>query len=114
MDEHYPRGTVSLRNFRIKDSSLFAFLKSSADYKIKQIKSIIQRYPKHRFILIGDSGEHDPEVYATIYQQFPKNIQSIQIRAVKGSDLSDKRFSTTFAHAPRSVWSVFKTPAGIK
>ena len=110
LDSHYPKGTVTLRNFRIKDSSLFAFLKSSADYKIKHIRQIIKRYPKHQFILIGDSGEHDPEVYATIYELFPNNIQSIGIRSVEGSDLSPERFKETFKHVPRKVWSVFKTP----
>jgi phosphatidate phosphatase APP1 len=110
LDEYYPKGTVSLRNFRIKDSSLIKFLQSSFNYKVRQIKRIIRRYPGHQFILIGDSGEHDPEVYAKIYQMFPKNIKAIQIRAVAGSDLSAKRFQNTFARLPKSLWSVFTTP----
>ncbi len=110
LDSHYPKGTVTLRNFRIKDSSLFTFLKSSADYKIKHIRQIIKRYPKHQFMLIGDSGEHDPEVYATIYELFPRQIKSIGIRSVEGSDVSPERFKETFKHVPNSVWSVFKTP----
>jgi phosphatidate phosphatase APP1 len=110
MGEHYPKGTVALRNFRLKDSSLLAFMKPSTEYKIAQIESIIKRYPKHQFILIGDSGEHDPEVYANIYQKFPSNIQSIQIRAVEGSDLSDARFAETFKSIPKSIWQVFAKP----
>ena len=110
MDKHYPKGTITLRDFRLKDSSLFAFLQPSTIYKIGQIKSIIERYPQHQFILIGDSGEHDPDVYAEIYKQFPNSIKSIQIRAVDGSDLSDARFTETFKAIPRSLWQVFKTP----
>jgi len=106
MDKHYPQGTVSLRDFRLKDASLIKFLQSSVEYKTKQIKQIIERYPQHKFILIGDSGEHDPEVYADIYKQFPKNIRLIQIRVVEGSDLSDKRFLDTFKEVPRSVWQI--------
>jgi len=106
MDKHYPQGTISLRDFRLKDSSLIAFLQSSVEYKTKQIKKIIGRYPKHTFILIGDSGEHDPEVYAEIYKQFPNNIKLIQIRAVAGSDVSDKRFLETFKQLPRPVWQI--------
>ena len=114
MDKHYPQGTVSLRDFRLKDSSLITFLQSSVEYKTKQIKQIIERYPKHQFILIGDSGEHDPEVYAEIYKQFPGNILFIQIRAVDGSDLSDKRLSETFRKIPKAVWQVFEKPDGMK
>ncbi len=110
MDAHYPKGTIILRNFRLKDSSLLDFLKSSAEYKVKQIKNIIERYPKHQFILIGDSGEHDPDVYAKIYQLFPKNIKAIQIRAVAGSDLTDQRFEKTFHSIPKSLWQVFDKP----
>jgi phosphatidate phosphatase APP1 len=110
MDANYPKGTISLRNFRLKDSSLFAFLKPSTEYKIAQIKNIIERYPAHQFILIGDSGEHDPEVYAKIYELFPKNIKSIQIRAVSGSDLSEGRFVKTFKAIPKALWQVFPKP----
>ncbi len=110
MAKNYPKGTFSLRNFRLKDSSLFDFLQSSAKYKIKQISNIIKRYPQHQFILIGDSGEHDPEVYAEIYNRYPKKIQSIQIRAVDNSDLSDKRFESTFSDLPRTVWKIIDAP----
>ncbi len=110
MDSHYPKGTVALRYFRLTDSSLINFLQPSTEYKNTQIKQIIQRYPKHQFLLIGDSGEHDPEIYASIYRQFPEAIKSIQIRAVKGSDLSDKRFSDDFKGIPKLVWEVFEAP----
>lgn len=110
MKEHYPKGTISLRKFRLKDSSLISFLKPSVVYKTKQITKIINRYPKHQFILIGDSGEHDPQVYADIYKLFPSKIKSIQIRAVEGSDLSDGRFSTTFKQVPESVWQLISNP----
>ena len=111
MHNHYPSGSVSLRNFRLKDSSSIKFLQSSVDYKTKQIISIIKRYPKHQFILIGDSGEHDSEVYAGIYEQFPQNIKSIEIRVVKGSNIRSERFNTTFKNIPKDKWRLFVTPS---
>lgn len=110
MASRYPKGTMTLRYFRLKDGSFFNFLRSSQDYKIKSISSIIKRYPKHQFILIGDSGEHDPEIYANIYQQFPNNIQSIWIRPVEGSDVSKERFNVSFKSVPRGIWSIFDSP----
>ena len=112
MDDNYPKGTLSLRNFRIKDSSLLDFLKPSTEYKISTIKNIIERYSKHQFIMIGDSGEHDPDVYAEIYRQFPESIKLIQIRAVEGSDLSEKRFSDVFKYVPSEKWKVVSKPTG--
>ena len=113
MQNNYPKGTISLRNFRLKDSSLLAFLKPSKDYKIKQIEKIIHRYPGHHFILIGDSGEHDPEVYAAIYHKFAEKIQMIQIRVVKNSDISEKRFRETFKNIPKSSWELLLPDAEV-
>ena len=94
LDAHYPKGSFSLRHFRVTDSSFIHFFRSSMDYKIGTISRIIERYPQHQFILIGDSGEDDPEVYATIFQRYPENIKKILIRKVRGSDTSADRKKT--------------------
>lgn len=113
MDKYYPPGSYSLRNFRLKDSSILTFLHSSKEYKLEQIRTILQKYPTHKFILIGDSGEHDPEIYAQIYQEFSENIEQIMIRAVPGSVLGDARFQTTFARLPSTSWLVFNDVDGV-
>ena len=95
METHYPKGSISLRQFRVKDSSLIDFFKPSKDYKLKEIRAIIQRYPMHQFILIGDNGEHDPEVYRTIADEFPNNIQSVYIRDVIDSSQHKKHRTET-------------------
>ncbi|MCK5725252.1 MAG: App1 family protein [Thiotrichaceae bacterium] len=91
---HYPKGTVSLRHFRLQDSSLINFFKSSKKYKLMTIRGILNRYPQHQFILIGDSGENDPEVYRQIAKEFPNNIQQILIRKIEGSILSQERINS--------------------
>lgn len=52
------------------------------DQKISQISAIMQRFPARKFILIGDSGEKDPEVYREIKNKFPNQVQEIRIRDV--------------------------------
>jgi phosphatidate phosphatase APP1 len=42
-------------------------------------------YPALRFILIGDSGEQDPEIYADILGRFPERIRVIYIRSIDRS-----------------------------
>ena len=105
MDAHYPKGSISLRHFRVTDSSFIRFFRSSMDYKINTIGDIIERYPQHEFMLIGDSGENDPEVYATIFRRYPQNIKKILIRIVNGSDTSPERKKQAFAHVPDSKWA---------
>ena len=110
IESHYPKGTYSLRHFRITDSSFIKFFLSSQDYKTETIRNVIQRYPLHQFILVGDSGEKDPEVYARIYAEFPDNIQQILIRKVTGSDLSDKRIANVTKNIPKEKWTLFDRP----
>jgi phosphatidate phosphatase APP1 len=48
--------------------------------KIDQISEIMARFPGRKFILIGDSGEKDPEVYREIQKKFPTQVEEIRIR----------------------------------
>ena len=52
-----------------------------SDYKQPAIRKILRAVPQ-KVILIGDSGEHDPEVYAQIRREFPERILGIYIHDV--------------------------------
>ena len=111
LDQYFPKGAVHLRNFNPTNRSFIKFFMSSEVYKTTKAMNIIHRYPEHQFILIGDSGEKDPEVYARIYREFPHNIKQILIRAVDGSNLHQKRFAEVFADVPDDKWKVFAEPS---
>jgi phosphatidate phosphatase APP1 len=57
---------------------------------------------------VGDSGEQDPEVYATLAARFPNQVAAILIRDVRGQDLSSERFVQLYeklaAHIERRVF----------
>ena len=75
-----PKGPLVLRDWDIGWSSL-----SSArhfEHKTSVIRDLMQLYPALEFILIGDSGQHDPEIYRQIVSEFPKRVRAIYIRDV--------------------------------
>jgi len=75
-----PKGPLVLRDWDIGWSSL-----SSArhfEHKTSVIRDLMQLYPDLEFILIGDSGQHDPEIYRQIVSEFPKRVRAIYIRDV--------------------------------
>jgi phosphatidate phosphatase APP1 len=68
-----PLGPILLRDFG---------LRSEKEHKRKTIENILATYPGLKFILIGDSGENDPEIYSAIVHRFPDRIPAIYIRSV--------------------------------
>jgi len=50
--------------------------------KFTRIVRILETYPKQRFILLGDSSQHDPYIYEAIVSHFPKQIHAVYIRDV--------------------------------
>jgi phosphatidate phosphatase APP1 len=53
-----------------------------ASHKTEKIERILNVYPQLPFILIGDSGERDPEIYREIVHKYPNRIRVIYIRSV--------------------------------
>src|SRR4029077_19687426 len=43
---------------------------------------ILDAYPWMRFILVGDSGQEDPEIYASIVREYAGRILAVYIRDV--------------------------------
>lgn len=76
----FPKGPILLRNFRTPfDRSL----KPEKPHKQKEIINILKTYPDLKFILIGDSGEHDASIYTDMAAQFPDRILAIYLLSVK-------------------------------
>ena len=51
-------------------------------HKLREIKQLLDTYPHLPFILLGDSGQHDADIYAEVVRQRPGRIQVIYIRDV--------------------------------
>ncbi len=50
--------------------------------KFARIVRIMEAFPHQRIILLGDSSQADPEIYASIVQHFPDRVHVIYIRDV--------------------------------
>jgi phosphatidate phosphatase APP1 len=52
------------------------------DHKLGTIRKLLGTYPDLPFVLIGDSGEEDPEIYVHAAREHPGRIRTIYIRDV--------------------------------
>jgi hypothetical protein len=87
----FPEGSFHMKSVRtnlLSKSSwrdltdLITNSEQTFDHKVAQISLIMERFPRRRFILVGDSGEKDPEVYRAILAKFPEQVQEIWIRDI--------------------------------
>jgi phosphatidate phosphatase APP1 len=77
---NFPKGPILLRNL---SNLLRRQPQNQKPQKEREIINLLKTYPNLPFILIGDSGEHDPDIYIKIAEEFPKRILAIYLRSVK-------------------------------
>lgn len=73
-----------------------------SNYKQPVIRALLTRVPND-VVLVGDSGEHDPEVYRQMQAEFPARVKAIYIRDA-GRATDAKRFEgMVLFRAPREA-----------
>ena len=76
-----PKGHMFLTPY-LRFKQLFTH-KKSRNFKLDCIRYIIRNAPGKRFLLLGDDGQKDMEIYASIAEEFPDMIEKIYIRQAK-------------------------------
>ena len=102
-----PVSSIALKQIRLKDRTALDIIKPGRETKPPQIEAILSRYPDRQFILIGDSGEDDPEVYAEAMRKHPEQVAMVYIRNVTAARRDDVRFSKTFDGIEPARWALF-------
>ena len=79
-----PLGPILLRDWGVSATELLPT--SHGEHKRAAIRQILETYPQLPFILIGDSGQEDPEIYHEVVHDFPGRILGIYIRDVADAE----------------------------
>ncbi len=113
--EGYPRGSFDLKQFRLKDpSTAVGMLNSPQESKSAAIERILSEFPQRRFILIGDSGERDPEIYGEATGAHRDQVVGIFIRNVTHDKMEDARFQKAAAELDGVTFHLFNRPEEIQ
>lgn len=89
--ENIPKGTFHLRDM----TDLSDFIPNqeiTVRHKKETIEKLFKVFPKRKFILVGDSGENDPEIYAYLSRKYPDKVLLIIIRNITDEDKESLRF----------------------
>jgi phosphatidate phosphatase APP1 len=78
-----PRGPLLLRDIGIND-------RPPIDFKFESIALLLNQYATLQFVLIGDSGERDPDIYLEVAAKFPGRVRAIYIRKVNDDEATQR------------------------
>ncbi len=105
-----PAGSMHLKLFRLKDTTPLGRLTARKRSKRKVIEEIMADFPARRFVLVGDSGERDPEVYADVARRRPEQVAGVLIRRVLDRTSASKaslRFDRLARRLPAGSFMTF-------
>ncbi|KAF8954238.1 hypothetical protein BGZ46_002977 [Entomortierella lignicola] len=82
----FPPGSAHLR---LHDSVLKTYFMTPGEHKFKSIREILKDFPDRKFILIGDSGEIDMEIYTQLAVEYPEQVFRVFIRDITTARLQE-------------------------
>ena len=109
--QHLPQGPLFLKDYGITPDQLFT--SGHRKHKLDQINTILNVYPDLPFILIGDSGQKDPEIYAEIAKLNPNRIKAIYIRDVTPDKRDQEVFDIAASLKPFGIDMVLAADSGV-
>jgi len=91
--QEIPKGVFMLKDLKENLWSLIRSGGGSHRHKVVKIRRVLDLYSNLKFVLIGDSGQRDAEIYAEIIANYPGRILAAYIR-----DVSDTNRDAYVAH----------------
>ena len=111
----FPAFTWDMRSIDIGDVSVLLkemnpHTNDMYEFKLQKIRAFMARFPKRHVVLVGDSGEKDPEVYAKILSEFPNRVDGVFIRNVHREDQKDRYVKLFRSREAAAKLRVFQDP----
>jgi phosphatidate phosphatase APP1 len=78
----FPAGPLLLTDWGPSRTNLFRV--PTQEHKLTLIRALLADHPALRVVLLGDTGQLDPEIYATVAQEAPDRVRAIYVRRTAG------------------------------
>lgn len=86
-----PAGPILLKDLHVNLRNIWKSGGGNHNHKLEKIKMLMELYPGMKFILIGDSGQHDPELYAEVIRDYPGRVEAVYIREIKPANIQRRK-----------------------
>lgn len=78
----FPAGPMMLTDWGPSRTNLFRI--TAEQHKLTLIRALLAEHPGLRVVLVGDTGQLDPEIYATVATEAPGRVRAIYVRRTTG------------------------------
>jgi hypothetical protein len=107
----FPAGTFHMRRYAAAHLTGLASVNEHGPAKEAAIEALLTAFPQRRFVLVGDTGEQDPEIYGKLAAKHAEQIVAVWIRNATDEQAADERFQQAFAGVAADRWKLFDSPA---
>jgi len=81
---HFPKHTLILKKAHGDNKDP---LSDQFAYKTQKIERLMKLYPSMTWVMFGDSGEKDRDVYGAMYKKYPYQIKAFYIRDIENGKI---------------------------
>mgnify|MGYP003435493549 CR=1 FL=1 len=109
----YPAGPLLLTDWGPTHDRFF---RSGKEHKRTQLRRLAAEFPEVRWVLVGDDGQHDEDIYAEFAAEHPENVAAVAIRHLSTAEavLAGGRTKATERSESSSVpWCYAPDGAGL-
>ncbi len=79
----YPAGSMLLTDWGPTHDRFF---RSGKEHKRLQLERLAREFPDIRWLLVGDDGQHDEELYGEFANRHPQNVRAVAIRELSAQE----------------------------
>ncbi len=79
----YPEGPLLLTDWGPTNTGWF---RSGRQHKRSALRRLAIDLPQVRWLLVGDDGQHDPEIYAQFAREYPDRVEAIAVRTLTATE----------------------------
>jgi phosphatidate phosphatase APP1 len=97
----FPRGPLFLTDWR--PGPTFGDPPENPGHKRARIRRILDAYPELTFVLVGDDGEADPQIYREFVGSDPQRVRLAMVRSVRGVAGDSARDVPSLPQTPTDV-----------
>lgn len=73
----FPAGPLLLTDWGPTNTGIF---RSGQAHKHENLRDLIDAFPRVKWLLVGDDGQHDPAIYANLAREFPDHVSCVVLR----------------------------------